>query len=122
MKTPEAPSWSFLAVEPLAKRVTRKAPEAHKALFSKRATLAVRSQAFWTLFELACLMSGRAPGDPLARYHAAIQFFYALVDLSENRSMPDRELQRWLNAICGATAPTPATAVVHVVHETRIAL
>lgn len=120
MKPRTAPSWSFLALEPQAKKAKKLAPKEFQTLVSKRSSLNQRRLAFWSLFSSVESEVVAPKSSPSTRQHTAIQLFYALISLSDWNQMPDRDLQRWQNAIVGAGTPVSSHAVVQRRTPTQI--
>lgn len=119
MKANQAPIWSFLAVEPTVRAARRRMPEAFAIVASPVASAAARRAAF----ERITNWVGAALKDtPAALRHSprmlAVQVFYAIVDLSDQRALPDRDLQRWMNQLMGGTRIDIPT---HAVVEPRLA-
>lgn len=99
MKPIPLPEWSFLAVEPLARAAIKRCKVDFEKFDGPRSSLSERKEAFWRLF---AEVENEFPGgitDPVLRSHRAIQWFYALIDLSTHRTLADRDMQRWLNFI-----------------------
>lgn len=110
MESIKAPQWSFLAVEPAVKRSIRSAPMALRA-FALAPNGQQRSIAFWTIFERAETEIRVAnPSAPLDRRRLATQVFYALIDLTDLKAAPDRDVQRWLDAALALKPTNPETA------------
>lgn len=115
MKANLVPSWSFLAIEPIAKVAKKKMKKEFSTLFADRTSLKVRRECFWALFAIAEASLTTPQREPAYRQHLAVQFFYALVDISDHSEMPDRDMQRWQNAVVGraiAFEKQPTHAVV----------
>lgn len=109
-----APMWSFLAVEPVVKSARRKLPEAFSTVASPVAGARARQQAFLKILEwVERAMVGRPMPVKLPRRLLAAQVFYAMVDLSDLRALPDRDLERWKTTVLSSVMiEMPTHAVV----------